>query len=193
MNYYEILQITPNASEEVIKAAYKALVKKYHPDNGAIDGIEKMQLINDAYRTLSDPFRRKEYDKTLLCMRNYSVSAKTSDKREEDVFDSSSPMHYSDNYKESKEVDEESEGIFGGAFRTFVRGVSKELQRNRQIKDNAYYDGLNMDDYELVHAYKNNYGLKRSGYAQALEERGFLYRTDDGKLIPTEEFKHYWR
>ena len=33
-NYYEILEVTPEASEEVIKAAYKALVKRMHPDNG---------------------------------------------------------------------------------------------------------------------------------------------------------------
>lgn len=49
------------------------------------------------------------------------------------------------------------------------------------------------DDFELVRAYKNNYGLKRSGYAQVLEERGFLERTEDGRFIPTEEFKYYWR
>lgn len=193
MNYYELLQITPNASEEVIKAAYKALVKKYHPDNGAIDGKEKLQLINEAYKTLSDSSRRKEYDKTLLCMSEQAVYTKTPDKSDKNVIVPSSPMHYSENYKEPKEVDEESEGGFGGAFRAFARGVSRELQRNRQIKDNAYYDGLNMDDYELVHAYKNNYGLKRSGYAQALEERGFLIRTENGKFIPTEEFKYYWR
>ena len=50
-----------------------------------------------------------------------------------------------------------------------------------------------MDDFELVRAYKNNYGLKRSGYAPVLEERGFLERTKDGRFIPTEEFKYYWR
>lgn len=33
-DYYEILEVTSDASEEVIKAAYKALVKRMHPDNG---------------------------------------------------------------------------------------------------------------------------------------------------------------
>ena len=33
MDYYEILEINKGASEDVIKAAYKALAKKYHPDN----------------------------------------------------------------------------------------------------------------------------------------------------------------
>ena len=35
-NYYEILEVKNDASDEVIKAAYKALIKKYHPDNGEI-------------------------------------------------------------------------------------------------------------------------------------------------------------
>ena len=41
-NYYEILEVTPEASEEVIKAAYKALVKRMHPDNGGTElGTER--------------------------------------------------------------------------------------------------------------------------------------------------------
>lgn len=42
-DYYEILEVTSDASEEVIKAAYKALVKRMHPDNGgtAVPGEKK--------------------------------------------------------------------------------------------------------------------------------------------------------
>ena len=52
MNYYEILQVSENASEEVIRMAYKALAKKYHPD--VFDGDskiaeQKMKEINEAY------------------------------------------------------------------------------------------------------------------------------------------------
>lgn len=67
LNYYEILEITPEASEEVIKAAYKALVKKYHPDNGEDISNDKITItdINVAYETLSDPQKRKVYDQNL--------------------------------------------------------------------------------------------------------------------------------
>ena len=195
MNYYEVLEITPNASEEVIKAAYKALVKKYHPDNGNVNGTEKLQLINEAYKTLSDATLRKQYDKTLVHADEQSVYTKTEEAKERNVTEPKPkpPVRYSNSYESMEEDDNDTESGWGGVFHAFTRGVSRELQRNKQIKENAYYDGLNMDDFELVRAYKNNYGLKRSGYAQVLEERGFLERTEDGRFIPTEEFKYYWR
>ena len=61
MNYYELLEISENASEEVIHMAYKALVKKYHPDVYAGDksfAEEKMKAINEAYSVLSDLTKR---------------------------------------------------------------------------------------------------------------------------------------
>lgn len=195
MNYYEVLEITPNASEEVIKAAYKALVKKYHPDNGNVNGTEKLQLINESYKTLSDATLRKQYDKTLVHADEQPVYTKTEEAKERNVTEPKPkpPVRYSNSYESMEEDDNDTESGWGGVFHAFTRGVSRELQRNKQIKENAYYDGLNMDDFELVRAYKNNYGLKRSGYAQVLEERGFLERTEDGRFIPTEEFKYYWR
>lgn len=195
MNYYEVLEITPNASGEVIKAAYKALVKKYHPDNGNVNGTEKLQLINEAYKTLSDATLRKQYDKTLVHADEQPVYTKTEEAKERNVTEPKPkpPVRYSNSYESMEEDDNDTESGWGGVFHAFTRGVSRELQRNKQIKENAYYDGLNMDDFELVRAYKNNYGLKRSGYAQVLEERGFLERTEDGRFIPTEEFKYYWR
>ena len=65
MDYYEILEIKEDASEEVIKAAYKALAKKYHPDNcvgNTPEYEEKLKLINEAYAILSDTEKRKKYD-----------------------------------------------------------------------------------------------------------------------------------
>jgi len=53
-NPYEVLGVRPGASEEEIKAAYRALAKKYHPDKYANSDLadlanEKMQEINEAY------------------------------------------------------------------------------------------------------------------------------------------------
>lgn len=68
-NYYKILQIDKDASSEIIKVAYKLLVKKYHPDlkegEAKIDAEEKIKQINEAYDILSNPSKKTEYDQTL--------------------------------------------------------------------------------------------------------------------------------
>ena len=60
-DYYNILEIDKNASSDDIKSAYKKLALKYHPDknNGNDD---KFKSISEAYSTLSDPQKRKQYD-----------------------------------------------------------------------------------------------------------------------------------
>ncbi|KAL1888844.1 hypothetical protein Cpir12675_006019 [Ceratocystis pirilliformis] len=67
-DYYAILEIPENASTQKIRDAYKKAALKTHPDRVAADHPErpartrKFQLVNDAYYTLSDPSRRREYD-----------------------------------------------------------------------------------------------------------------------------------
>ena len=68
LNYYKLLNVPTNASEKEVKKAYRNLAKKYHPDMYQGDksvAEEKMQLINEAYDTLSDTALRKEYDKKI--------------------------------------------------------------------------------------------------------------------------------
>ena len=68
MTYYEELEVLPTASPEVIRMAYKALARKYHPDIYKGDKVfaqEKMTRINEAYSVLSSPIQRQEYDRTL--------------------------------------------------------------------------------------------------------------------------------
>ena len=65
MNYYEILEVSVNASSEVVKNAYRALSKKYHPDRYKGDksfAEEKLKEINIAYETLIDDEKRLQYD-----------------------------------------------------------------------------------------------------------------------------------
>lgn len=66
MNYYEVLGVSRDADQVVIQAAYKALMKKYHPDvNGNDQSPEKVKLINEAYSVIGDLQKRKEYDNSL--------------------------------------------------------------------------------------------------------------------------------
>lgn len=61
--YYDILGVSKDASETDIKKAFRSLSLKYHPDrNVGEDTTEKFQRINQAYETLSDPDKRKEYE-----------------------------------------------------------------------------------------------------------------------------------
>ena len=61
--YYEILNVSPSAEPAVIEAAYRALMKRYHPDQGAGAAAERSATeINAAYEVLKDRDRRARYD-----------------------------------------------------------------------------------------------------------------------------------
>lgn len=68
-NYYDWLEISRNASPEVVEKAYKTLVKKYHPDlqegENKQQAEEMIKKINEAYSVLSDETKRKQYDETI--------------------------------------------------------------------------------------------------------------------------------
>lgn len=63
-DYYRILEVTPDASEEQIKKSYRKLVKKYHPDQHPDDqeAARHFRDISEAYNVLSDHQKRSEYD-----------------------------------------------------------------------------------------------------------------------------------
>jgi hypothetical protein len=64
-DWYEILQVSPNAEPEVVRAAYERLTEKLRPEAGSIPGVaERQQLLDEAFAILSDPTRRAEYDLT---------------------------------------------------------------------------------------------------------------------------------
>ena len=60
-NFYDVLGVKKNASQDEIKKAYRELCKKYHPDKHGGDDT-KIKEVNEAYATIGDPEKRKQYD-----------------------------------------------------------------------------------------------------------------------------------
>ena len=62
MNYYVVLGIAEDADDEMIRSAFRALARRYHPDVGAGSSLVEFQRAREAYETLVDPERRRRYD-----------------------------------------------------------------------------------------------------------------------------------
>ena len=62
-DYYEVLQLSPNADEETIDRIYRILAKRYHPDNQETGDPQKFADVVEAHRTLSNPDLRQAYDR----------------------------------------------------------------------------------------------------------------------------------
>ncbi len=62
VDYYELLQISPNAERETVERVYKMLASRYHPDNQHTGDIDKFVLLNRAHEILTDPALRDAYD-----------------------------------------------------------------------------------------------------------------------------------
>jgi DnaJ-class molecular chaperone len=65
--HYDNLKVARDAPPEVIRAAYKTLSQKYHPDRhgNSAEAIRIIQIINSAYAVLSDPAKRREHDEWI--------------------------------------------------------------------------------------------------------------------------------
>lgn len=74
MNYYDLLEVSKNASKEVIEMAYKAQTRKYHPDINPAGDTEKceeyIKVLNEAKRILTDEELRMQYDEYLERIEN---------------------------------------------------------------------------------------------------------------------------
>lgn len=61
-DYYEYLQVSPNADLQTIERIYRLLAKKFHPDNLDTGHVDKFNILTRAYQTLADPEKRAAYD-----------------------------------------------------------------------------------------------------------------------------------
>lgn len=61
-DYYELLEISPQASQDTIHRVYRYMAARYHPDIEGTGNLEKFTQLTSAYKVLSDPDRRSEYN-----------------------------------------------------------------------------------------------------------------------------------
>jgi len=68
-DFYELLQISPNADPDMIHRVFRLLAQRYHPDNTVTGDENTFRTIADAYKVLSDPEKRAAYDVQLQASR----------------------------------------------------------------------------------------------------------------------------
>jgi curved DNA-binding protein CbpA len=123
-DYYNILGVMPDAEDIVIRAAYKALSQKYHPDK--FTGSEsfatnKITEINEAYSNLSDPIKRKLYD---------------SQRKEYDRAMDSEPDNDSSTYYDEEDIEFDSDPLYEEAVSIVLksrRASISSIQRHLRI------------------------------------------------------------
>jgi curved DNA-binding protein CbpA len=87
-DYYEILQISPNAEPETIHRVYRLLAQRFHPDNSESGNENRFRMIVEAYRILSDAQERAKYDVAHAALKQERWRLVSSNARAEDDFES---------------------------------------------------------------------------------------------------------
>ena len=119
-NYYEVLGVAECATESEIKSAYRKLAKQYHPDThpGNMECEKKFREINEAYDTLSDSAKRKQYDEEHI---GNGVNNSSKDKKEEFRKKQSTNVDFENVYKSFEQ-------FFG--FNPYTQDVMNEEKLN---------------------------------------------------------------
>lgn len=145
IDYYNILGVPKTASEKEIKAAYRKLARKYHPDLNP-DNKEaevKFKQINEANEVLSNPENRKKYDKYGKDWKHSEEFEKAQKQRQQQQYNQQSAYQgYTEN-----DFSDFFESMFGGGRRSSRQGF------NRQFKGQDYHAELHID---LENAYRGH-------------------------------------
>jgi DnaJ-class molecular chaperone len=77
INYYKILKVEPTATKDDIKLSYRKMAQKHHPDKSRNNHSERrFKEINEAYHTLMDVAKRKNYDQQFILYYNSTNGGK---------------------------------------------------------------------------------------------------------------------
>lgn len=152
-NYYEILEVDKNASDEIIEKAYKTLAKRYHPDlqNGMLkkEYEEKMKIINEAYSVLSDGTQKATYDEQL---KNFTVSIE----------------EYQNIVQENMILRQEIQRLQNSTQNQYVNNM------NFQSAQKQYDEQINRVVNEAVNKARNQ--AYQDAYVQDMRNRGYSFK-----------------
>ena len=164
-DYYEWLEISKNASQEVIEKAYKTLVKKYHPDlqedDNKIKAEETIKKINEAYAVLSDETKRKQYDETI---KENTISKEEYDKLKQEL---NNVRRQANPYNENQNIQYTYHDINNQQSSTNHNMTSQTQQNVQQNNQEAEYK------QKIESAVRKAY---RDAYVQELKNRGYKIR-----------------
>ncbi|KAI9778293.1 MAG: hypothetical protein M1835_004970 [Candelina submexicana] len=156
VDYYTILEITPNATQQQVRDAYKRAALKSHPDRVPVDSPErptrtkKFQQINDAYYTLSDPSRRRDYD-SARSFHGFGSSSSSEEPADEEIPHQDQQQTggfpwsaFGFGSKPQAEQERTSSEQFGGVFEEMLReeGLAEGQDARPTSKFYSYVGGL---------------------------------------------------
>ena len=161
MDYYKILGIDKNASAEDIKRAYRRLAHQYHPDRPSGDE-KKFKEINEAYQTLSNQDKRRQYDQFGSGFNNFGGFGGFGG-------GNSSPFGFDVNFEDLSDLGDIFDSVFEGLGikrrKTYQRGADLEMGLEITLKD--AYDGVNEE-------------ISFSGFVQCPDCKGFGHFAEAG-------------
>jgi curved DNA-binding protein len=146
IDYYKILELDKTANEKAIKAAYRKLARKYHPDLNPNDknAEKKFQQINEANEVLSDPEKRKKYDK-------YGKDWKHSEEYEKASQQQSQSKRSTGRQQGSSDYSDFSGGDFSDFFESMYGGAQGNRGRQTMYRGQDVNAELHLD---LMDVYK---------------------------------------
>lgn len=145
IDYYKILEIQTTASEAEIKTAYRKLARKYHPDLNPNDenAKKKFQQINEANEVLSDPEKRKKYDK-------YGKDWKHADE-----YEKASQQQGQSRGRSGQKQNNDYSGDFSGDFSEFFESMYGNGFKNKNKQSKYRGEDLNAELHlNLIDVYK---------------------------------------
>lgn len=156
-DYYEELEVSRNASPDVINKAYKVLAKKYHPDTtteNKQEAEERFKKISEAYETLSNEQKRLDYNSKLepeVSKEDYLNVLKDNQKLKSEINNLKDQINHFANNTTNTTYSNRSPNINYHVYTTSNRHVNS----NPNVKNKSSYSYFDLIKYKIKNLFKN--------------------------------------